>query len=85
MSELTQCNFCRLRDTKHSAKAKGMKVVLWPSNFLSGTTVFVVPKNIKKSDIKKWKDCDKAPPNGDRNYQKYCVAWMQEIPDSCKC
>ena len=85
MSELTQCNYCSLKQIKANARKKRMKVVLLPSSFMGGTDVFVVPRHIPKAEIKRWKDCDAAPPNGDMFYRKYHVAWMMSIGDHCEC
>lgn len=92
MSELTQCNFCALQQIKEEAKRKGLKVVLLPSSysrrskfFRSGTSIFVVPKSISIKDIKSWKDCFEAPPNGDENYKKYQKCWMDVISNRCVC
>ena len=44
MSELTQCNYCSLKQIRADAKKKKMRVVIINSNFMGGVDVFVVPK-----------------------------------------
>jgi len=85
MSERTECNYCSLKFIKQDAKKKNMKVIMLSSNFMGGTDIFVVPRSISLGTIRQWKDCDKCPPNGDKNYCKYHVAWMQEITSYCCC
>ena len=85
MSELTQCNYCGLKQIRADAKKKKMKVVLLSSSFMRGTDVFVVPRHIPITEIRRWKDCSDKLPNGDKNYQKYHVSWMMEIGNRCEC
>jgi hypothetical protein len=73
MSELTQCNYCGLQQTKRHAKEKGMKVTLFPSRFMGGTDVFVHPKDVKIKDQQ----------GEDR--EKYLSSWMMKIGDRCEC
>ena len=47
MSELTICNYCKLKRIRKT-KSKGSKVYLKPSSFMSGgIDVYVVPKGEK--------------------------------------
>ena len=73
MSELTQCNYCRLQRTKRDAKEKGMKITLLASNFMGGTDVFVHPKNVKIKDAQ------------GKDREKYLSSWMMAIGDRCEC
>jgi hypothetical protein len=72
MSELTMCNYCRLKEIKKQAKKDKMKVVI--NHLVCGIDIYVVPKGIK------------IPTYFDRNFRvEYFKSWMMEISDSCVC
>ena len=73
MSELTSCNYCRLKRIKERAKEERKRVTLMPSVFMGGTEVYVHSKHV---NIRKLSDKDK---------KQHKSAWMMEIPDRCCC
>ncbi|KKL88949.1 hypothetical protein LCGC14_1919600 [marine sediment metagenome] len=87
MSTLTLCNYCSLRNIKKHAKEDGMKVIVLPchADAMGGSNVFTVPKGTSRLKVRKWKDYNKVPPNGDKNFRKYFSAWMKTIPERCYC
>jgi len=78
MSELTSCNYCKLKRIKASAKKDGKKVTqLRDSTWgMGGVNVYVHHPKIVISDI---------PGGGDGDRSKYRMAWMMEISKSCCC
>jgi hypothetical protein len=75
MSELTQCNYCSLRQIRKQAKSDGMKVTI-RVGWNGGKDIYVHPKEIVIPNV-----------NGDKNplRDKYCHNWMQSIGSSCSC
>ncbi len=78
MSELTQCNFCRVRDIKRRAKKDGMKVTLMQDcNWgLEGTNIYVHPPEV---NVRKMEGGEDGPRS------KYRVGWAMSIGSSCSC
>lgn len=77
------CNYCLLNRYKHEARLEGAKIIKRRSTYsLGGYVIFKVPKGTK---LPPYKEPSDALPNGCEIYQKYFVAWMQEIPDHCTC
>ncbi len=81
MSELTQCNYCKLRDMKRRAKASedGERVVTLPGKarggLPAGVEVFTVPPGVSKHDLKKSEDLRKL----------YGGTWFMALTDHCCC
>jgi len=79
MSELTRCNYCKLKSLKQNAKAKGMKVTKRSSNFWGGIDIYIHPKDIK------------IPPgyvhvaDSEEGADQYFVMWCKEIGQFCEC
>ena len=78
MSELTQCNYCSLREIQNRARSSEMKVTLlsdakWG---MGGVNVYVHPKEILIKDLPDGE-------NGER--RKYRVAWFMEVGTACSC
>ncbi len=76
MSELTQCNYCLLKEIERDAKSTNKKVVKRRStgSKLGGWDIFAVPEYAKKVLINRLiKD------------RKYFKAWMWEIGTKCEC
>jgi hypothetical protein len=82
MSNLTSCNYCKLKRIKAKAKKENKSIIKRPSNFMRGTEVFLVPEGFV---LPPYKEPNSKLPNGCEVYQKYCVAWMMKIPDQCCC
>lgn len=76
------CNYCKLNHYKSLARREGNHVVLKPSNFMGGISIFIVPKEEK---LPVYIEPNDDYPNGDANYQKYRKAWMMEIGTCCSC
>lgn len=76
MSELTQCNYCSLRNYRSKAKKSDMVVSLRPG-WNGGVDILVHPKTIK---IPKGELCDGNPLR-----KRYWRSWCMEIGDSCCC
>lgn len=70
MSELTQCNYCSLKNIKRHAKREGKVVTLRPAKrekyYMGGLDVFVHPKGVVPT-------------------QKHFKAWFMELGNSCCC
>jgi len=78
MSELTQCNYCSLLETRAQAKRDKMRVTLLPGRptfkgLPAGIDVYVHPQGINI----------RALPNVPR--RKYWVQWFMELGDRCCC
>jgi len=77
-----RCNYCGLKSYRREAKKRGNKIVLRPSSFMGGITVFEIEKHEK---VPKYiEPCEKYP-NGDQWYEKHSRAWMKEIGNYCEC
>ena len=76
MSELTQCNYCSLRQIRQRAKKEGKKVTLLPG-WRGGKDVFVHPSRITRKKLLAEQKKDEG--------RKYCVGWLMEITDHCVC
>jgi len=83
MSDLTPCNYCTLTRIKFNAAKVDKKVILIHSNFMGGTDVFVVPKDMNK--VPDYREPSSEFPNGCEVYQKYHASWLMSIPDHCCC
>ena len=70
MSELTQCNFCTLKDIKRRAEVQHKKVSILGDSLNGGKRIYVHPKKVKLSQD---------------NKEEYFVAWFMELTDSCAC
>lgn len=77
MSELTQCNFCRLQGIRERAKSSGEKVtVLNDARWgLGGVNVYVHPKSV---NIRKL-----GEEGSDRKV--FWKGWMMELGKKCEC
>jgi hypothetical protein len=82
MSELTQCNYCSLREVRARARKEKKKVTLLPGrpleakyrpNGMRGIDVFVHPAKI---------DLMKLRPD---QREKYWDRWFWELSDRCVC
>lgn len=78
MSELTECNYCKLSKIRASVRQSGNKVTLladakWG---MGGVNVYVHPKAV---------DIRKLVGGEDGNRAQYRVSWMMEVPDHCCC
>jgi hypothetical protein len=76
MSELTQCNFCRLKGIKERAKKSGEKVTTLKANWgLGGMNVYVHPKdvNIRKLDEE------------GTSRKAFWKGWLMEVGNKCEC
>ena len=75
MSEMTQCNFCRLKELRARAKAAGLRVTLLTTTSwaLGGFNIYKHPKSIQVS---------KLP---EQMRSKYSAGWMKEIGQHCEC
>ena len=76
---MSTCNYCTFRRIRKSAKEKGFKVTIlndakWHPG--GGKNVYVHPRNIQIHKLGGGED-------GER--EKYRVAWMMEIPETCQC
>lgn len=78
MSELTPCNFCSLQSIRRQAKKDGKRVMLLPG-WCGGTDVLVYPKDVNIRKVEGIQTVDHP------NREKYLVAWMQKIGNSCLC
>lgn len=81
---MSRCNYCLLQQYKKEAKKRGNMIITRPSNFMGGTCVFEIPKNIDFVLDTYIEPKDKYP-NGNKIYQKFNVGWMMSIPDKCEC
>jgi len=75
MSELTQCNYCSLREIRARAKKEGNRVTLL-TGWSGGTDVFVHPPSVTRKELL----ADQK-----KDIRKYCVAWFMAIGDHCEC
>ena len=77
MSELTQCNYCRLQETRARAKAKRMEVTLLDDlGVMGGLNVYVHPATVKIRELSGGED-------GER--KQFSVGWFMELTDYCCC
>ncbi|HEX9232467.1 MAG TPA: hypothetical protein VF849_00170 [Blattabacteriaceae bacterium] len=77
MSELTQCNYCSLEDTKYQARKSKMKITMLPSTRsegLEGIDIYIHPKEVRLKN-----------PISEGDHKKYFKSWMWEITDHCVC
>jgi len=79
MSELTQCNYCSLRDVKRQAAHVGKHVHIKRdyNGELGGVDVYVTPVSVDlpEGEI----------PRASEFFQQYWVAWFMEVTKSCCC
>ena len=76
MSELTQCNYCKLLWIRSEAKKNRMKVTVLCESPHGGFSVYAHPRGIK---------IDKLPGGYDGERKKYRRSWMMDISSSCCC
>lgn len=85
MSEMTICNYCQMKDRMKEAKKLGCKIVMRPSSFMGGINVWRIPNGEElKPQSEMIEPCDKYP-NGNEAYDKYHVAWLGGLTNSCVC
>ena len=79
MSELTECNFCRLKRLKAQAKTRHHIIKMIPATWgLGGVEIFIVPRGTTTKQIRSW----------DRHssfYDKYHSGWFMDITERCIC
>ena len=77
MSELTQCNYCSMKDIKREAKGKGHRVVTREgTGQLGGINVYILPPGVEMAKVIK---------DDDEFSKKYFVAWFMKLSESCVC
>jgi hypothetical protein len=76
MSDLTQCNFCSLREIRRLANREGKVVSIRPSKGeMGGVNVYVHPKEVHI----------RAGIEGSMLHHTYFKAWFMSIGDHCTC
>lgn len=73
MSEMTQCNRCRLKDIRKRAKDEKQRVTLIRDVINGGYEVYVHPRDVKIRDL------------SENDQKAYWVLWVKEITDTCIC
>ena len=80
MSELTQCNFCSLKEIKRRAKKEGLRVTKLRNNKYGGIDIFVIPKDIAITPI-----LDSLKQPASLEHKKYFQAWFMKLTSHCVC
>ena len=78
MSELTQCNYCSMRNLERNLEP-GYKITLMESTEeesmgLGGFEVYVHPKTVELSN-----------PVTEEEHELYWVSWLMALPAHCCC
>ena len=76
MSELNECSYCRYRDMRQVAEARGRFLeVREGKGSLGGVNIYSVPNDSRKYDLTE----------GAEDHEKYFKAWFQALCDHCVC
>lgn len=83
MSELSTCNYCRLKLLRGLANSDGNILVIRKFPRESGIYIYVFPPGVKMPN--RVQTPTEELPDGDEFHKKYQKVWFETITDKCCC
>ena len=78
MSQLTQCNYCSLKQYKSKARKNNQAIRLVDNpGVIKGIDVLISPKGLRLPRL--------GSDERDAFIKRYFVAWFMELGDHCEC